>query len=146
MIGRPVPHLLGAFALGLLPQIAVADGPPREFFCREAGHFLTDAEFLDSAFAYEVTKKNLPEPFRSLGIRGMKKIDPGCCQVLREDNPFNEHRGWLERLFFDPSVLVIIGWDLDPNHGGNVGTNYDMNICGRVTERRGDFRQRDYGN
>lgn len=53
---------------------------------------MTDLELLNSAFAYEVEERKLPEPYLPLGLSGMKKLDQDCCTVLREDNPFNEPR------------------------------------------------------
>lgn len=145
-MGRFVLCFIGAISLALVPQIALTNSLSKDFFCRAEGRFLTDLEFLENAFNYEVTKEGLQEPFRSLGVQGIREIDPGCCQVLRADNPFNENRTWLDRLLSGPSVWVIIGWDLDPKHGGNNNTNYDMTTCGRIIKRRGDFRPRDYGN
>lgn len=138
-----------SLAIGVLVSAgtggALAEDPPSNFYCKEKGRFLTDLEFLESAFAYEVKDRDLPEPYLSLGISGMQKIDPGCCQVLREDNPFYEPWTWLDRLLFDPPVYVLIGWDLDPHRGATNGTKYDMSVCGKVIERRGDFRKRDFG-
>lgn len=140
-------HFLQAISVILLSlgaDQALAKEPPSNFYCREKDRFLTDLEFLESAFDYEVEERDLPEPYLSLGISGMKKIDPGCCKVRREDNPFYENWSRLARLLFDPPVYVIIGWDLDPNHGANNATKYSMSICGKVNARRGDFRRRDY--
>ncbi|MBO6924302.1 MAG: hypothetical protein JJ859_19010 [Roseicyclus sp.] len=120
-------------------SISQATDPPGEFLCRSEGRFLTDEEFLETAFAYEVRERDLPEPFRSLGIAGLRELDPGCCIVQREDNPFNEPRDWLSRLLFDPQVLVTIGWDADLMRaaGPSAVTNYDFTICGELRERRG---------
>jgi hypothetical protein len=140
-------HFLQAISVILLSlgaDQALAKDPPSNFYCREKDRFLTDREFLESAFAYEAEERDLPEPYLSLGISGMEKIDPGCCKVLREDGPFYKHWGWLERLLLDPPVYVLIGWDLDPHHGATNGTKYDMSVCGEVIERRGDFRKRNY--
>ena len=129
----------------VLPAYA-QDAYDPKFYCDEQDRFLTDAEFLEIAFVYEVTKRDLPEPFLSLGIDGMREIDPGCCLVLREDNPFLENRSWLGWWLFDPYVFVMIGWDLDPNHGANNATQYDISICGEITGQRGEFRKRNYNN
>lgn len=53
---------------------------------------LTYLELPNSAFAYEVEERKLPEPYLPLGLSGMKKLDQDCCTVLREDNPFNKPR------------------------------------------------------
>ena len=113
-----------------------------DFTCRDEGRLLTDAEFLEIAFNYEVSENDLPEPYLSLGIDGIMEIDPGCCAVMLENNPFNEPRDALSRLLFDPTVLVLIGWDLDPNHGPNNSTDYSMTLCGYIIEPRGDYRPR----
>jgi hypothetical protein len=124
------------------PSVAAQERTYRdEFFCHSEGRFLTDEEFLEAAFTYEVNERNLPEPFRSLGISGLRELDPGCCSVQREDNPFNEpyFRNWLSQLLFDPSVLVLIAWDADPKRFAprNASTDYGFTICGELRERRG---------
>ena len=114
----------------------------RNFFCHREGRFLTDDEFLERAFLYEVHQRNLPEPQRSLGISGVRELDPNCCEVLREDNPFNEpwYRSWISRLLTDPLILVLIDWDMDPNEAGSrygFGTDHTFTICGYLGESRG---------
>jgi hypothetical protein len=118
--------------------------------CKDDGRQLTDAELLESAFAYEVNNKDLPEPYLSLGLSGMREIYPGCCFVMRADDPngFTDpnKRGVLSRLFSDPYYFALINWDLSLGRPTSRSTTYQMSLCGRVSDRGGDFRPRNYDN
>lgn len=114
-----------------------------DFVCQDEGRRLSDAEFLDIAFAYEVSEKDLPEPYLSLGINGIRDIDSSCCFVERETSDWNRRRGLLARLLSDPSVLVVIRWAQDPERFATNRTSYTMSLCGRVIERWGSFRLRE---
>lgn len=75
---------------GSLDEKPRTGGGEEDFTCDAEGCVLTDLELPNSAFAYEVEERKLPEPYLPLGLSGMKKLDQDCCTVLREDNPFNE--------------------------------------------------------
>ena len=126
-----------AFTLGITvsaTSLPAQSGRESKFFCREQGRLLGDDEFLEIAFGYEASKDDFPEQLRSLGISGIRELDPGCCVVLREDNPFLENRSRIERWLFDPWVLVLIDWDLKNSHVPPRDANYGMTICGEIVD------------
>lgn len=112
------------------------------YTCQDEGRRLTDAELLESAFAYEVRERDLPEPYLPLDIDGLKEINPYCCSAMRLDDPEgfrdNPKRGFLDRLLTEPYYYVSIEWDVGRDVRPPRRTVYTMSLCGHVTERWGD--------
>ena len=129
-------------AVACLVLLLVSGCWEEDFTCQDEGRRLTDAELLERAFDYEVSERDLPEPYLSLGIDGLKEINPYCCSAMRMDDPEgfmdNTNRGFLDRLLTKPYYYVSIKWDVGHDVPVPRRTVYTMSLCGHVTKRWGD--------
>ncbi|WP_162561619.1 hypothetical protein [Yoonia vestfoldensis] len=136
-------------ALSLAGPAAAYDGegetPPPDYYCHKEERYLTDDEFLEQAFQFEVRTRQLPDPFRSMGIEGLRALNPDCCFVEREDYELNQdHQTFWRRLLWREIVSVGISWssEADTPWLERPRTYYHMSTCGVVESYTGTFIER----
>lgn len=121
----------------------IAKGWSDDYGCSgEGGRVLTDNEMLSLAYQYQVSERDLPEPYVSVGIEEMMQLNDNCCYVLRAEYDLNENRGVFSRAVSRPVVYASIDWRRDPSAPLLQRTGHAMTTCGEVLEAWGSFHPR----
>lgn len=110
-------NLIGLALMGLV-LFFVFWSWEEDYTCQDEGRLLTDNELLEKAFAYEVEERDLPEPYVSLGLEGLRETNPGCCLTMRaHEDGYRDPppQGFLSRLISEPYYFAFIDWDVDPD-------------------------------